>query len=251
MAVPRLTLKTLFVVLTSAVALFQLVAVTMAAIPTNRYSDAVAPYSTYLSPMFTQNWRLFAPNPIAEDRNVLFQGSYKTASGTAKRTPWVDWTAVELDLVHHKLVGGRAGYITNKLFTPLGSVYSDLDSAQRTAAAATDEFDPPTWAELRTLLIDAGDANSRAVGSFLRYERAVTQLATEVLEARWPERTFTAVRFSFRTHVVTPYAARNGSAKEREAARPKPTERISGWHPPIVGSDAERRIIAEFDRRHR
>ncbi len=65
MRVPRLTLKMIFVAVATAVALFQLTAVTLAALPPNRYSDAAAPHTTYLNPMFTQNWRLFAPNPIA------------------------------------------------------------------------------------------------------------------------------------------------------------------------------------------
>ncbi len=109
--------------LPSAVALFQLVAVTMAALPPNRYSDAAAPHTTYLSPMFTQNWRLFAPNPIAEDRTILFQGSYQTPTGPRSRRNGSTGPTVELDLVHHRLIGGRAGYVTNKLFSPLGARY--------------------------------------------------------------------------------------------------------------------------------
>lgn len=249
--VPRLTLKTIFVAVATTVALIQLVAVTLAALPPNRYSDVAAPHTTYLQPMFAQNWRLFAPSPIADDRTISFQGSYRANDGSLKQTAWVDWTEVELDLVHHRLVGGRAGYVTNKLSTPLGSVFSGLATEQRTVAGGTDEMDPPTWAELRTLLVDAGDGSSRDVAPFLRYERAVTQLATGVLQGRWPGRSYIAVRYSFRSQAVTPYAARNGTAKEREVARPSTTERIGGWRQPMAGSDAERSSIADFDRRHR
>ena len=248
---PRLTLKTTFVAAATLVALFQLVAVTLAALPPNRYSDAAAPHTTYLSPMFTQNWRLFAPNPIAEDRRIQFQGSYTSADGTLKQTSWIDWTDVELDLVHHRLIGGRAGYVTNKLFSPLGARYGALLDAQRRAAGATEEKDPPSWAELSETLLAAGRSRPVSVSTFLRYERATIRLGTEVLQARWPDRKFTAVRYSLNRQSVTPYDARNGSKKEREAARSAESERLGGWRRPEVGDAAEQRVIADFDRRHR
>lgn len=248
---PRLTLKTTFVVAVTAVALFQLVAVTLAALPPNRYSEAAAPHSTYLSPMFTQNWRLFAPNPIAEDRSIHFQGSYIAADGSQKQTEWIDWTAVELDLVHHRLIGGRAGYISNKLFNPLTLRYSALRPEQRTAAEATDEMDPPSWAELSKLLLAAGPDKPVSTAIYLRYERATARLAADVLEGRWPHRTFTSVRYSMNRQRVTPFDARNGTDKEREAARPAENVRVGGWRVAEAGSAAERRIVADFDRRHR
>lgn len=251
MAVPRLTLKTTFVAAATGVALFQFVAVTLAALPPNRYSDAAAPHTTYLSPMFTQNWRLFAPSPIAEDRRILFQGSYQVADGTQKQTEWVDWTEVELDLIHHRLIGGRAGYVTNKLFSPLGARYGKLLDAQRRVAVTTDEKDPPTWSELGERLLAAGPSRPDSTEVYLRYERATIRLATEVLQARWPDRTFVAVRYSLNSQAVTPYDARNESNEKREAARPAENVRLSGWRVPEVGDAAERQVIADFDRRHR
>lgn len=249
--VPRLTFKTAFVAVAATVALFQLVSVTLAALPPNRYSDLAAPHTTYLRPMFSQNWRLFAPNPVAEDRTVLFQGSYRAADGTLKQTPWIDWTEIELDLIHHRLVGGRAGYITNKLFSPLGARYAALLPAQRTVATNTSEANPPDWAELSKALLVAGPDKPVSVSTFLRYERATVRLDTEVLEALFPERTFTAVRYALGRQGVVPFAKRNGTEKEREAARPAVGERVSGWRTPEVGNAAERRTIADFDRRHR
>lgn len=251
MAVPRLTLKTTFVAAAVAVALAQLVAVSLAALPPNRYSEAVAPHTTYLSPMFTQNWRLFAPNPIAEDRSIRFQGSYRAADGTQKRTEWVDWTDVELDLIHHRLIGGRAGYVTNKLFSPLGARYNSLLGEQRDVADATDEKNPPTWAELRESLLTAGPSKPKSTSTYLRYERATIRLATDVLTARWPNRTFDSVRYSVNRQQVTPYESRGGSKEEREAARPTEIVRFGGWRIPVLGNAAERRVIADFDRRHR
>lgn len=250
MPVPKVTLRSLFVGVAVAVAAFQLVAVTLAALPPNRYTDAAAPHTGYLAPYFTQNWRLFAPNPVSEDRSVLFQGSYVAADGSTRTTPWVDWTEVELDLVHHKFVGGRAGYITNKLFSPLGQRYGRLGAEQRKIVDATPEESPPDWPALRSAMVEGGVAPG-AAAVFLRYERVTTQLATDVLESRWPDRTFTAVRYEMRRHDVVPYASRSGSDAERKAARPAATLRDSGWRVPSPGDADERKVIADFDRRHR
>ncbi len=251
MPVPRLTLKATFVAAAATVALFQLLAVTFAALPPNMYSRAVAPHTDYLRPMFTQNWRLFAPNPVSEDRNLRFQGSYVAADGTRMQTDWIDWTTVELDLVRHRLIGGRAGYVTNKLFSPLGTTYRALLPAQRQVADDVSEAEPLSWAELSSQLSDAGDGKPRSISTYLRYERATARLATEVLQARWPERTFIAVRYSLIRQGVTPYAERHKSESERDAARPSPSETTSGWRVPEVGDAAERRSVADFDRRHR
>ncbi|MEO6606608.1 MAG: DUF5819 family protein [Aeromicrobium sp.] len=248
---PRLTLKTTFVVVASTVALLQLLAVTFASLPPNRYTDAAAPHTTYLSPMFAQNWRLFAPNPVSEDRTIEFQGSYRDADGTIKQTEWVDWTGVELDLIHHRLIGGRAGYVTNKLFSPLGARYGALLPEQRVVADATTQEAPPSWEGLGKQLVTAGPKKPLAAATYLRYEQAAIRLATGVLEARWPDRTFIAVHYSLNRQGVVPYESRNKSEAEREASRPAKSVRISGWRVPEQGTAAERRAIADFDRRHR
>lgn len=240
----------MFVAAACLVTLIQLVAVTMAALPPNRYSDAVRPEVSYLEPYFAQNWRLFAPNPVAQDRNVLFQGTYRDAKGRIELTPWLDWTAIELDLVHHRLVGGRAGYITNKMFGPLASTAGRLSSEQRAVSLGTDRAAPPTWAEFRNELVDLGD-NPANVTTYLRYERAAVQLATDALQARWPERKFVAVRYALLRQDVVPYADRNKPEREREAARPDATRTPSGWRPASPGGAAERRVVTDFYRRHR
>lgn len=243
-------MRSAFVAAAAIVALGQLLAVTLEALPPNRYSEATQSQTSYLNPFFTQNWRLFAPNPVSEDRTVRFQGAYLAADGSTKHTPWIDWTEVELDLIHHKLVGGRGGYVTNKLFSPLVSRFSALTTTQREASTVGSETDPPSWAELRDAMEAAGPRPGRVI-VYLRYERATTRLATDVLMARWPDRDFTAVRYTMRRQRVVPYEDRSGSDAERAAARPAVEDRASGWRTPDPGDAAERRVIADFDRRHR
>lgn len=246
----RPTLRSSFLAVVVAIVAVHLVAVTLAALPPNRYSEAARGQTAYLDPYFTQNWRLFAPNPISEDRNLLFQGAYLDADGEPARTAWVDWTAVELDLVRHRLVGGRAGYVTNKLVSPLRSRATALDESQRLVVTGAPQADPPTWRALTRDLEAAGTSRDSALG-FVRYEQAATRLGTDVLASRYPELRLTAVRYAVRRHAVVPYAARGGSADERAAARPAATNDIGGWRRTTPGSAAERAAVRDFDRAHR
>jgi len=248
--VPRPSLRSSFIAVAVAIVGIHLVAVTLAALPPNRYSDAAEAQTAYLDPYFNQNWRLFAPNPISEDRNLLFQGAYVDEDGKPARTAWVDWTAVELDLVRHRLIGGRAGYVTNKLVTPLRSRTAALDESQRLVVTGAAQADPPTWARL-TSDLEAADTPAGSILGFLRYERVATQLGTDVLEARFPDLDLTAVRYSVRRQSVVPYAARGGSGAERAANRAPAIDDIGGWRRPTPGSAAERAAVRDFDREHR
>ncbi len=232
-------------------ALTHIAAVTLAALPPNRYSEHTIGFTSYLRPYFTQNWRLFAPNPISDDRSIRFQGAYRAADGRVKTTDWVDWTDVELDLIHHRLVGGRAGYITSKIYTPLSTWFGALGPAASVANEPSDPAeDVPSWSDLRKKLEKAG-ATAGATSLYLRYDKATIRLATDVLTSRWPDRDWVAVRFAQRRQGVTPYDARHGSEAERERARPAPVERIDGWRAPLHGNQAERDSVASFDRNHR
>lgn len=247
--VSRPSLRSSFIAVAVVLVGLHLVSVTLAALPPNRYSDAARGQIAYLDPYFTQNWRLFAPNPIAEDRNLLVQGAYLRADGTPAQTEWVDWTQVELDLVRHRLVGGRAGYVTSKLVTPLRARTAALTDAQRVVVMRSSQDAPESFTELAAGLADA-DTPPLAAAAFLRYERAATRLATDVLQARFPDLELSAVRYSVRRHAVVPYAARGGSAAERRAQRPAATDEAGGWRRPSPGSPAEQASVRDFDRRH-
>jgi hypothetical protein len=236
-----------FLTVLSGLVAVHLVAVTFAALPPNRYSDAVEPSTGYLGAYFAQNWRLFAPNPVAQDRGIRFQAAYTDEAGDVVQSEWIDWTEVELDLVREKIVGGRAGYITNKMTSSLSSRYQGLDAAQQQSIDRTDDEAPPTWDELETQLATL-PAQQRA--AFLRYERAVVRLGSDVLAERMPDADLVAIRYAVAQQGVTPYADRTGTAAEREAARPNLVERFSGWRTPVVGPADERASVGDFDARH-
>src|SRR5262245_19568400 len=57
-----------------------------------------APMHTWISPLFLQNWRLFAPNPRSENIHMLVQARISLPGGV-KETPWVDLTKQDLDRI--------------------------------------------------------------------------------------------------------------------------------------------------------
>lgn len=228
-----------------------MLAVTLAAIPTNAVSDALDPQLDYLTPFFGQSWRLFAPDPIDEDMSLLVQGAYVDGGGNLRATPWVNWTRVEQDVIEHRLIGGRAGYITTKFYPKLDEEFQELESPEQKALSArTSPLAPPSWDVLRDYLARIGP-DEDDLADYMRFDQAATRLATDVVNARWPSRDVTAVRYALHEQGVVPYDARHGSKAERQAARPEPTMRIGGWRAPTYGPKAEGRGLADFDRRHR
>lgn len=243
------TIRIVFTAVVLVLAAFQLVSVTLAALPTNAVSEAARPATDHLKPYFTQNWRLFAPNPISADRRIEFRARYRS-DGVIGETPWLDWTGVELDLVRHRLIGGRAGYVTNKMFSPLASAYSRLDGEQRKVADSDDEAALAGWDELAQALRAAGDT-STGVRSWIAYERTAAQLATQALSAAHPDVEPVAVQYRLVTHKVTPYRHRGLSAAERERRRPAPSVRTSGWRLAEPGTPQSQAVFDSFWDRHR
>ena len=226
-----------------------MLAVTLAAVPTNPVSDAFGAQLQYLSPFFGQSWRLFAPNPVDQDNTLLVQGAYVDDDGTLHRTKWINWTKVEQDVIEHRLVGGRAGYVSTKFYPSLDEEFEELESpAQKSLSERASALDPPSWTALESALARIGPDDDD-LADFLRFDRAAARLASDVVAARSPHQ-LTAVRYALREHGVTPYDARHLDKADREKARPAPTMRIGGWRAPTFGPAAELRGVADFDRRH-
>lgn len=243
--------RTVVAAIASTLVGLHMLAVTLAEVPPNPVSDAFDSQLNYLTPFFGQNWRLFAPNPIDVDRTLLVQGAYVDGDGTLRATPWVTWTRVEQDVIEHRLIGGRAGYITTKFYGGLDDEFQELESAEQKALSErTSPLAPPSWDVLRDYLARVGPDDDD-LADYLRYDRAAVRLATDVVSARWPSRDATAVRYALREQGVVPYDARHGTKRERQESRPAPTIRIGGWRIPTYGPKAEGRGVADFDRRHR
>lgn len=69
--------------------------------------------SRWTEPLFDQNWKLFAPDPIAVDQGVLVRA--RLADGT--ETSYVDIVTPYLMDKHHNLLASRAGYQVTGVLT--------------------------------------------------------------------------------------------------------------------------------------
>ena len=56
--------------------------------------------SGYMTPYFEQNWSLFAPNPISEERGMLVRARVEESDGTLRTTGFVDITNPAIRAVH-------------------------------------------------------------------------------------------------------------------------------------------------------
>jgi hypothetical protein len=242
--------RSAFAAVASTIVGLHMLAVTLAAVPTNPVSDAVDAQLDYLRPFFGQSWRLFAPNPIDEDKTLLVQGAYLDEDGELQTTSWINWTRVEQDVIEHRLVGGRAGYISTKFYPSLDEEFQELENPeQKVLSARTSPLDPPSWSALRTYLARIGP-DEDDLADYLRFDRAAARLASSVVKARTPYE-LTAVRYALREHGVVPYDARHFDEADRQEARPEATMRIGGWRAPTYGPAAELDGVADFNRRHR
>lgn len=62
--------------------------------PTNPVSQKYAgPLHDWMTPVFTQNWQLFAPNPLSEEIDVQARGSL---TGSGQVTAWRDLSAADV-----------------------------------------------------------------------------------------------------------------------------------------------------------
>jgi Family of unknown function (DUF5819) len=63
--------------------------------------------NAYMVPYFTQNWQLFGPDPLEEDRSVLVRAKVIDTSNQEQVTPWLDVTSAEFAEVKGHLFPGR------------------------------------------------------------------------------------------------------------------------------------------------
>lgn len=54
----------------------------------------------YMYPYFSQNWYLFAPNPVNQNQNLEIKLKYIDKNGESKETHWIDITKPMIDKLH-------------------------------------------------------------------------------------------------------------------------------------------------------
>lgn len=67
----------------------------------------------WTEPLFTQNWKLFAPDPIAVDQGLLV----KTRTDDRRESEYVDVVSGYLEAKHHSVLAPRDGYLVSGVLT--------------------------------------------------------------------------------------------------------------------------------------
>ena len=201
----------------------------------------------YMTPVFAQNWSIFAPSPLHVEYALRVRGVYESGpDGALVPGPWIDTTAVEVRALTGHLLPAATERPSRRLAADARTAYLALPEDARVmvlappASSAGREADRAAdagpWPGLRTALLDAGAAPD-AVDQYLGKDRALAAYATQVLRASGAEALGSApgtastgrdpvyVQVSIVRHALAPYGT---------GGRPEPTGLILGARPPAV-----------------
>jgi len=187
---------------------------------------------TYMTPVFAQNWSLFAPSPLHVDYALRVRGVYADGSdGDLAPGPWTDTTAVEVGALTGHVLPAATERPSRRLAADVRAAYLALPEDARgvvlrsPASTRGTALAPDLWPGLRTALLDAGAAPA-VVDDYLAEDQALAAYATQVLRASGTEAAgrLVYVQANVVRHAVTPYGT---------AERPEPTEFTLGVRPPV------------------
>ncbi|MFI2486792.1 DUF5819 family protein [Promicromonospora kroppenstedtii] len=209
----------------------------------------------YMTPVFAQNWSLFAPSPVHVEYSLRVRGVYADGpDGDLVPGPWIDATAVEVRALTGHVLPAATERPSRRLATDLRTAFLTLPADGRAvllvspvaAGPAADggsggsAADAAPWADLRAELLDAGGTPD-VVDDYLGNDRAAAAYATQVLRAAGDE-AGPAGAGPAGAGAETPAAPvlvqasilRQEVAPQGSGARPAPSELVLGARPPVV-----------------
>lgn len=184
----------------------------------------------YTTPLLTQNYRIFAPNPASEDRSLWVRAWLELPGGERVETEWVDATAVELSSTYRKVL---RKHLTIAAAERYMSAYRSLNDDQRALLSSANfhrEGDRQRLVEELTALGPATD--------YLRMDEYVTGFSTQVALALYGhDAEVLAVQSRAVYQPVVRWADRDDPAEPR----PDSFTTREGWREPLVqdGQDSE------------
>lgn len=149
--------------------------------------------NAYMLPLFEQNWSLFAPQPISEDRGLLVRARVAGDDGRRVVTDYVDITSPAVDAIHdNRLFAARhARLSTNALqmlthTDPLLAELRELAEQRTDTDAEGDEGGPSTTPPDAPTIAGSGSAPDAAARE--RGELLMATLASAEAVKRWGNR---------------------------------------------------------------
>lgn len=148
--------------------------------------DLNAQIAYYMEPLFQQNWRLFAPDPISEERGLLVRARIKQGDGNILETEFYDFTSPLIEEIHSvRLFPPRRTRLVTSIFQFLGFQDPIADRLRsRIDALRIEEFIDEDGnireGDFESLPLTAGEeaANLTAI-------ELMQKVATEAAKDRW------------------------------------------------------------------
>jgi hypothetical protein len=107
--------------------------------PPNPMSVRARPVvGSYMEPFFSQNWSLFAPDPVADTRLLLVSCRVEEPDGSATETPWANITS-PLRAVKSRYRVGPANQLERAQLAPLYMIFPPGDALIEKVASQNEE----------------------------------------------------------------------------------------------------------------
>lgn len=194
----------------------------------------------YIEPLFEQHWRLFAPNPVNAENELLVRADVRNPeTGEFETTPWTSATQREWSLVEGNPFPSRASRLTTNLHRRLEVAWEALDDDQRQVVTVDFFAMDDDWSELVNALKDEQDATATAIETYIRAERVATAYATQFAKAAWGK-DVTSVQVRLRSTPVPRWKDRFGE--------PDPDAAVVtefGWRPVVVTDEQDEKAFGE------
>lgn len=192
------------------------------------------------APVFSQSWRVFAPNILKVDRTLEFRAQWRDEEGELVRSDWVSITDIESNQVKGNLAPSRVQKNSWNASNTLQQRYNALDEDQRKRVRDTfiqragDDFEP---IPVEQLIEELGEGES-AVIRYLRLDYMMMRYVTLYATAGF-ERDIERVQWRVVRERPNDFANRFSDESQF-----KPTITTYGWRQSNVRIDSE--VIAEY-----
>ncbi|MEO6827950.1 MAG: DUF5819 family protein [Microbacteriaceae bacterium] len=192
--------------------------------------------TSYMNPMFTQGWAVFAPNPGSTNVSLQVRAMRPaTKAASAEATPWFSITGSDtVQFVRYHPAPSRM-YLNNYL---LGDRFHGAFLAMSAGVREVvgNDYYGSGW--LNRLKADLTSQPNPAAASYIEYEQTVTGLATAIARQRWG--TVTAVQVRTVSTPAVPFDQRFEKVKEPSSYF------IEGWRQPLDVPGLDSAIIQDF-----
>lgn len=191
----------------------------------------------YMTPMFTQGWGVFAPNPGSTNVSLQVRAMLPGKKGTQpEASAWFDITGSDTaQFIRYHPAPSRM-YLNNYI---LGDRFHGAFLAMNpdVREVVGNDYFGSDW--LGRLKADLTTAPNPAAGDYIQYEQTVTGLASAIARQRWGQ-AITAVQVRTVSTPAVPFDQRFDNVTEVSSYF------IEGWRQPLAVPGLDSTVIKDF-----